>query len=165
MSGIGNDGPLGHATGYPDTYDRAQLFTVARGPQRAAIGIAGGALPFTGADIWTAYELTWLDARGKPSIAIATLDVPADSPALVESKSMKLYLGAFAQSVFASADAAAGVIARDLTAATGADVRVSLRTPESFAAMHIPKPDPQINTPRSTSPAETFRPTCAAMSG
>jgi len=129
-------GPLGHATGYPDTYDRAQLFTVGRAPQRTAIGI-GDALPFTGADVWTAYELTWIDARGKPSIAIATLDVPADSPALVESKSMKLYLGSFAQSVFGSADAAASVIARDLRAATGADVRVALRTPDAFAAERI----------------------------
>ena len=129
-------GPLGHATGYPDTYDRAQLFTVGRAPQRTAIGI-GDALPFTGADVWTAYELTWIDARGKPSIAIATLDVPADSPALVESKSMKLYLGSFAQSVFGSADAAASVIARDLAAATGADVRVALRTPDAFAAERI----------------------------
>ena len=83
-------GPLGHATGYPDTYDPTQLFAIARAPQRAELGL-GEALPFTGSDIWTAYELTWLDASGKPAIAIATFDVPAASPSLVESKSMKLY--------------------------------------------------------------------------
>ena len=56
--------PLGHATGYPDTYDPAQLFIVPRAPQRAALGLTG-ALPFSGRDVWTAYELTWLDPRGK----------------------------------------------------------------------------------------------------
>ncbi len=135
--GTGDLGPLGHATGYPDTYDSAQLFTVARAQQRAMLGLSEAALPFAGADIWTAYELTWLDERGKPAIAIGTLAVPAASPALVESKSMKLYLGSFAQSVFASPDAVAAVVARDLTAATGAQVGVTLRTPAAFAAERI----------------------------
>ena len=58
-------GPLGHATGYPDRYDPSLLFAVPRAPQRESIGIAGS-LPFTGADVWTAYEHTWLDGRGKP---------------------------------------------------------------------------------------------------
>ena len=84
--------PLGHATGYPDTYDAALLFPVPRAPQREEIGI-GGALPFAGADVWTAFELTWLDPHGKPAVAIASFEVPATSPAIVESKSVKLYLG------------------------------------------------------------------------
>jgi 7-cyano-7-deazaguanine reductase len=83
--------PLGHATGYPDTYDPTQLFGVPRASQRATLGLTG-ALPFTGSDLWTAYELTWLDSRGKPVVAIATIEVPADSPSIVETKSMKLYL-------------------------------------------------------------------------
>ena len=128
--------PLGHATGYPDTYDPGQLFTVARAPQRAALGL-GSALPFTGSDVWTAYELTWLGPRGKPAIAIATLDVPAGSPALVESKSMKLYLGSFAQSVYASPDDVAAIVGRDVAAAVGTPVRVTLRTPDAFAAERV----------------------------
>jgi 7-cyano-7-deazaguanine reductase len=125
--------PLGHATGYPDTYDPAQLFTVPRAPQRAALGLTG-ALPFSGRDVWTAYELTWLDPRGKPAIAIATIEVPAESPSIVESKSMKLYLGSFAQSSYVSAEIVASTIARDLEAATGAPVHVSLRDPTRFSA-------------------------------
>jgi 7-cyano-7-deazaguanine reductase len=124
-------GPLGHATGYPDTYDATQLFAVSRAPQRAALGLAG-ALPFAGSDVWTAYELTWLDPRGKPQIAVATFDVPATTPSIVESKSMKLYLGSFAQSTCTSAETLAATIERDLAAATGAPVRVALRATASF---------------------------------
>ena len=54
-----------------------------------------GALPFVGHDRWHAYELSWLDARGKPIVRTATFTVPADSPNLVESKSLKLYLNSF----------------------------------------------------------------------
>jgi len=130
--------PLGHATGYPDTYDPAQLFAVARAPQRAALGLARDApLPFTGRDAWTAYELTWLEPSGKPAIAIAALDVPATSPSLVESKSMKLYLGSFAQTTFATAREVAATIARDLSAAVGAEVGVALRASDAFGAEHI----------------------------
>ena len=71
--------PLGHATTYADAYDPALLFPVERAPQRAELGL-GGALPFRGVDIWTAYELSWLDPAGKPQVAIATFAVPADSP-------------------------------------------------------------------------------------
>jgi 7-cyano-7-deazaguanine reductase len=124
--------PLGHATGYPDTYDPAQLFAVARAPQRELLGVTA-ALPFAGSDLWTAYELTWLDARGKPALAIATMDVPATSPAVVESKSMKLYLGSFAQSVFPSAADVARTIERDVSAAAGAPVRATLRSDATFA--------------------------------
>jgi 7-cyano-7-deazaguanine reductase len=128
--------PLGHATGYPDTYDPAQLFAVSRAPQRAALGLTD-ALPFSGSDLWTAYELTWLDSRGKPAIAIATIEVPASSPSIIESKSMKLYLGSFAQSSFASADAVVVAIERDLAAKTGAKVRVALKDPVTFADERI----------------------------
>jgi 7-cyano-7-deazaguanine reductase len=117
-------GPLGHATGYPDRYDPSLLFAVSRAPQRAAIGI-GDALPFTGADVWTAYEHTWLDGRGKPRIAMLSLTVPAGSPQIVESKSVKLYLGSFAQSKFDGEEEVRAAVARDLSQATGGTVAVS----------------------------------------
>jgi len=124
--------PLGHATGYPDTYDAALLFAVPRAPQRGEIGV-GTTLPFTGADVWNAYELTWLDPRGKPKVAIASFAVPATSPAIVESKSVKLYLGSFAQSRFAGADAVAAAVARDIGGAVGAAVHVHIVAPADFA--------------------------------
>jgi len=120
--------PLGHATGYPDTYDAALLFPVPRAPQREEIGIVG-ALPFDGADVWTAFELTWLDPHGKPAVVIASFEVPATSPAIVESKSVKLYLGSFAQSRFADASAVSAAVVRDLSAAVGAPVRLNWSRP------------------------------------
>lgn len=127
------DAPLGHRSAHPDHYAPAALYAVPRAPQRAALGI-GALLPFTGADVWTAYELTWLDPRGKPQVAIATIDVPADSPSIVESKSMKLYLGSFAQSRYATRSDVEAAIGRDVSRAAGAPIRVALDGPESFVA-------------------------------
>ena len=127
--------PLGHATAYPDAYDAALLFPVLRGPQRLEIGLTA-TLPFTGADIWTAFELTWLDNQGKPRIAIATFIVPAASTAIVESKSVKLYLGAFAQTRFDGAAEVKATIARDLAQATGGPVRVALDAPATCLSTH-----------------------------
>ena len=121
--------PLGHATTYADGYDAALLFPVDRAPLRAGLELPLP-LPFHGADLWTAYEMSWLDSDGKPQVAIATFAVPAESPRIVESKSVKLYLSAFNQTRFASAAAVAGTLERDLGAATGAPVGVTLLPPE-----------------------------------
>ena len=132
--------PLGRATDYPDRYDAGLLFPIARAAQREALGI-GGALPFGGADFWTAYEISWLDPRGKPQLAIGEFRVPADSPALVESKSLKLYLGSYAQEPVPDADTMATRIAADLMHACGAKVEVAL-TPaagfDRFAVAELP---------------------------
>ena len=125
--------PLGKATDYPDRYDASLLFAVPRGPQRAALGIRG-ALPFYGCDLWTAYEITWLDPRGRPRLAIGEIRVDAESPAMVESKSLKLYLGSFAQERVASAAEVGERIASDLTGLCGAAVAVSLTPAEAFDA-------------------------------
>ena len=134
---IGADGlpgaPLGHATDYPDHYAPAQLYPVARAPQRAALGIRDR-LPFAGVDQWTAYELTWLDPHGKPEVALASFEVPIDSPSIIESKSVKLYLGSLAQTRYPGRDDVATTLARDLSAAAGAPVAVRLEGPEAFAA-------------------------------
>jgi 7-cyano-7-deazaguanine reductase len=126
--------PLGHLTRYADAYDAGLLFPVERAPQRAQLGF-GTTPPFRGADLWTAYELTWLDAHGKPQVAIASFSVPASSPRLVESKSVKLYLTAFNQTRFASEREVAATIAHDLSAATGASVDVALTMPDGFATL------------------------------
>jgi 7-cyano-7-deazaguanine reductase len=125
--------PLGRATVYAETYDPGLLFAVERAPLRDGLGSAA-TLPFRGADLWTAYELSWLDLQGKPQVAIATFTVPARSPRIVESKSVKLYLAALNQARFASADAVAATLGRDLSAATGAAVDATLAAPDVFAA-------------------------------
>jgi 7-cyano-7-deazaguanine reductase len=126
--------PLGHATRYASAYDPGLLFAVERAPQRAELGF-GAAVPFRGSDRWNAYELSWLDGAGKPQIAVATFDVPADSPCIVESKSVKLYLTSFNLSRFATTADVAAALARDLGAATGASVAVELTLPDAFAAL------------------------------
>lgn len=128
--------PLGQPSGHPDQYAPSLLFTVPRAPQRAALGI-GDRLPFTGVDVWTAYELTWLDTGGKPQVALATLEVPVDSPSIIESKSMKLYLGSFAQTHLAGMTEVAAVIERDLSDACGARVGVALRGASAFDLQSI----------------------------
>src|SRR6478736_4444548 len=97
------DSPLGKPATYTERYDPSLLFPIERSVKRAELGLAS-ALPFFGADLWTAFELSWLNPRGKPQIAIAYLTVPCESPNIVESKSLKLYLTSFSNTVFASAD-------------------------------------------------------------
>jgi 7-cyano-7-deazaguanine reductase len=82
---------LGKPAHYADQYDASLLYPIARAGKRAEIGIAG-APPFFGADLWTAFELSWLNPRGKPQVAIAHFTIPCETPNIVESKSLKLYL-------------------------------------------------------------------------
>lgn len=130
------DAPLGHPAAHPDQYAPGLLFAVPRTPQRAQLGL-GAQLPFTGVDLWTAYELTWLDEKGKPEVALATFEFPIDSPSLIESKSMKLYLGSFAQTRQRGMTDVSAAIERDLSQAAGAPVGVSLRGPSAFDVQSI----------------------------
>lgn len=128
--------PLGRATDYPERYDPALLYPMPRAPQREALGL-GGVLPFRGVDLWTAWELTWLDIRGKPEIAVGRVSVPADSPRLIESKSLKLYLGSFAQEKLDRSEVARR-IAADLGRACGADVGVDLASADRDFGLPLP---------------------------
>lgn len=128
-AGMTSELPLGRDVAYPRAYDPALLFPIARGAGRDALGIAGDALPFTGHDRWHAYELSWLDLRGKPVGATATFTVPADSPRLVESKSLKLYLNSLNSERFARMDDVRARIAADLSAAAGGTVAVGFGLP------------------------------------
>lgn len=117
--------PLGKTTSYPDRYAPDTLYRIERADNRERIGL-GGALPFSGVDIWNAWDLTWLDERGQPQTATAEIRIPADSPGIVESKSMKLYLGSFAMSGYASPAALRDLIAKDLGDCAGASVSVRI---------------------------------------
>jgi 7-cyano-7-deazaguanine reductase len=108
--------PLGQATAYLDQYDASLLFPIARAAKRAEIGMPG-ALPFLGADMWTAFELSWLNLRGKPQVALARFTVPCESPNIIESKSFKLYLNSFNNTRFADADAVKARLRTDLSEA------------------------------------------------
>lgn len=118
---------LGQAVAYPQHYDPDLLFPIARAMGRNALGI-DDPLPFIGHDRWHAYELSWLDARGKPQVASATIMVPSDSPNLIESKSLKLYCNSLNAHRFDDDVIALQTIATDLsrTAGAGVDVRSGL---------------------------------------
>ncbi|MCB1909306.1 MAG: NADPH-dependent 7-cyano-7-deazaguanine reductase QueF [Rhodocyclaceae bacterium] len=117
--------PLGRPVAYRSPYAPELLFPIARAPKRAELGILRDP-PFFGVDLWNAYELSWLNPRGKPVVAIGSFHVPASSPRLVESKSLKLYLNSLNGSRFASAEEVRVRIADDLSAAVGARVGVTI---------------------------------------
>jgi 7-cyano-7-deazaguanine reductase len=93
---------LGRASAYIDHYDASLLFPIARAGKRAEIGVTGTA-PFFGADMWTAFELSWLNLRGKPQVALVHFTVPCESVNIIESKSFKLYLNSFNNTTFGDA--------------------------------------------------------------
>lgn len=129
--------PLGQPTLYADQYDAALLFPIARAPQRTELGI-GTTLPFLGADLWTAFELSWLNLRGKPQVALAHITVPCESINIIESKSLKLYLGSFNNTRFPDAAEVLSRLRADLTEAAWrggivqSSVGVRLVAPEWF---------------------------------
>ena len=128
---------LGRPVHYTDQYDASLLYPIARAGKREEIGIAG-APPFFGADLWTSYELSWLNPRGKPQVAIGHFTIPCETPNIIESKSLKLYLGSFSGTVFASADAVRDRLRADLSEAVWrgapapATVGVRLILPDLF---------------------------------
>ena len=107
---------LGKTSVYPDHYDASLLYPLPRADKRREIG-ASDTPPFFGADIWTAFELGWLNLRGKPQVALAHFTVPCETPNIIESKSFKLYLGSFNNSQFADAAQVQAHIRADLSEA------------------------------------------------
>jgi len=117
--------PLGQPSDYSSTYAPALLCPVQRAHPWREKGY--DAVPYSGLDLWNAYELSWLNERGLPQVALASFEVPAASPKLIESKSFKLYLNSFAQSRFASSAAVLALLKADLSACAGAEVQLELR--------------------------------------
>ena len=117
--------PLGQQTEYVSKYAPQLLFPIARLESRKQLGV-GAQLPFFGVDLWTGYEFSWLDALGKPVVAVAEFSVPCDSYSIVESKSFKLYLNSLNQSKFNSIVEVESLLVRDLSAAAGGAIGVTL---------------------------------------
>lgn len=132
-----HDSQLGKVSAYADQYDPDLLFPIPRAAKRAELGL-NDALPFLGADMWTAFELSWLGPRGKPQLAIAHITVPCESTHIIESKSLKLYLNSFNNTVFADAAAVLARLRADLNeaawrgAVVQSSVGVRLLDPELF---------------------------------
>lgn len=135
--------PLGKSTEYVSQYAPELLYPIPRAPKWAELGLDGQDLPFRGVDVWTCYELSWLLPSGKPVVAIGEFAIPADSPNIIESKSFKLYLNSLNQSAFASLADVEAVLVRDLSAAAGGTVGVSLVSLDDWAERGVQRPDGQ----------------------
>ena len=118
---------LGQQSAYISQYTPSLLQPVPRSLNRDDLGLRGE-LPFQGCDVWTLYELSWLNAKGKPVVAIGEVFVPATSPNLIESKSFKLYLNSFNQTRCDSLEAVQALLVQDLSGCAGAPVSVTLFT-------------------------------------
>ena len=117
--------PLGKASAYADRYDASLLFPIARATKREELGLKAHApSPFFGADMWTAFELSWLNLRGKPQVALAHFTIPCESPNIIESKSFKLYLNSFNHSQFPDAEAVLAHLRADVNEAVWRGVTV-----------------------------------------
>src|SRR5665647_2427116 len=122
---------LGKTSAYIDQYDASLLFPIARAAKRAEIGIDAAA-PFFGADMWTAFELSWLNLRGKPQVALVHFTVPCESTNIIESKSFKLYLNSFNNTRFADVDAVKARLRADVSEAVWRDAARSGPAPASI---------------------------------
>jgi 7-cyano-7-deazaguanine reductase len=131
---------LGQNVEYKDHYAPELLQGVPRSLSRDLINISEP-LPFTGIDIWNGYELSWLNEKGKPQVAILRCWVPITSEFLVESKSFKLYLNSFNQSKFSSWEDVKLALEKDLSACAGQTVEVALLSLQDFASTSLGKPD------------------------
>jgi len=136
MSNTVDLSPLGKTSAYQTQYAPELLFPIARQGKRDELGLSG-TLPFFGVDIWNAYELSWLNMRGKPQVAIATITVSSDSPNIIESKSFKLYLNSFNQTRLVNSDALLALLRDDLSAGFGAPVHIALTEPQDFGKVKM----------------------------
>ena len=132
-----DDLSLGKQVEYEYNYNPALLQGVPRSLSRDTLALDTASLPFSGIDTWTGYELSWLNSKGKPHVAILECNVPITSPNLIESKSFKLYLNSFNQTKFTSPDEVTQVLSRDLSSCAGEPVEVNLLLPSAFGSLQF----------------------------
>ncbi|KTD70193.1 MAG: NADPH-dependent 7-cyano-7-deazaguanine reductase QueF [Legionella steelei] len=122
---------LGKKSAYDDTYNPNRLYPIPRAGKRQEIGVDPSKLPFYGFDCWNHYEVSWLNAKGKPMVAIAELFYECNSPNLIESKSLKLYFNSFNNTRIHSVSELENTIKRDLQERVGAEVWVNIHLLDS----------------------------------
>lgn len=127
---------LGKQTSYDSQYNPKLLQGVPRSLNRDDLNL-NGPLPFKGVDLWTGYEISWLNSKGKPVVAIGEFYVPIDSPNLIESKSFKLYLNSFNQTKFENWHLVQQAMAHDLSQCAGSTVEVVLHKVSTTAPFQV----------------------------
>jgi 7-cyano-7-deazaguanine reductase len=128
--------PLGKQSSYINTYDQKLLFPIPRERSRHLIGL-NSPCPFSGVDIWTGFELSWLNSKGKPQVAAAEFWFSSESVNLIESKSFKLYLNSFNQTSYASFEEVQKILETDLSNAAQGQVDVTLMPLAQFEMQKI----------------------------
>jgi len=128
---------LGKATDYSTQYNADLLQAVPRHLNRDSLHITADTLPFSGEDVWYGYELSWLNPKGKPVVAIAEFRFKCTSPNIVESKSFKLYLNSFNQTTFKDHQQVEDVLISDLSACSGGETKVSLFKVDECPALEL----------------------------
>lgn len=126
MGDVLRDSPLGKKTDYTDTYTPSLLCPIPRWDAREMLEWEEAEMPFRGVDYWNCHELTWLDPRGKPLAARMSVEIPCNTRSIVESKSLKLYLGSFSQSSFRNRQEVQGTIENDLAGCVGGPALVTV---------------------------------------
>ena len=127
--------PLGKHTDYQFDYDASLLFPIARQLGRDSLNISAQALPFAGADRWTAFELSWLNAKGVPQVAIAEFNFSCESKNIIESKSFKLYLNSFNQTKLLDATELQTILQTDLSRVCEGEVEAKLFSVDDYQIM------------------------------
>ena len=155
--------PLGQRSAYIDQYDPTLLFPIPRAAKRDELGLQADKLPFFGADLWTAYEVSWLNLRGKPQVALVSFTIPCETPNIVESKSFKLYLNSFNNSRFATPDEVRAKLVADISEAVwrgaphSATIGVKMIDPDLFDAQPVQELD-GLNLDRLDIDCERYTP-------
>lgn len=117
---------LGKKSEYDSTYNPDRLFAIPRSEQRKEIGIESEHLPFYGFDCWNHYEVSWLNEKGKPKVAIAEIYYDCKTPFLIESKSLKLYFNSYNNTAFSSVSDVEDRVKQDIAERIGGDVTVTI---------------------------------------
>ncbi len=128
---------LGQQTEYVSSYDPELLCPIPRALSRRELGIESQSLPFRGVDLWTAYEVSWLSPKGVPKVAVVEFEFSVSSVSIVESKSFKLYLNSFNQTIFDSTFDVIKTLEEDLAAAVESPVMVRLHPLRAIQSLGV----------------------------
>ncbi len=134
---IAKNSELGKKSPYENQYNAEKLFPIPRSIRRDELGLQGK-LPFSGYDIWNHYEVSWLNPKGKPIVAIAEIIYSADSSCIIESKSMKLYFNSLNNTIFEDLKTVETTITRDLaTQLNASEIRVTITPIKDFKPQQL----------------------------
>lgn len=131
--------PLGKTVKYPNKYDPKLLYSILRQEARNKLGLTES-LPFMGQDVWNAYEVSWLDAKGMPRVVIAQFTIPCTSPYIIESKSFKLYLNSFNQQIFQDQNEVLTIMKKDLSEKADAAIEIQFYSPDKLSELGFCQP-------------------------